>query len=146
MSTYGRKRQETQPPPKKKLKPWAIALIIIGSIVLLAVIIIIIVLLTRKSATQTPSGPCTSGQDCPPGWFCINGKCAECQTNSDCSGNSSRKFCETTRGVCVVCMIDADCPTVTPYCRGNAACVMCTTNSQCPAGKVCNSSGNCITL
>lgn len=146
-SRYRQSNQQPPPPPKKKLKPWQIALIVIGSILFVGIIILIIVLLTRKSkSTPAPSGPCTSASDCPPGWFCVNGKCAECQVNSDCSGTATRKFCDTTHGVCVVCISDTDCPTATPHCRGNASCVQCVTNANCPTGQVCNSSGTCITL
>lgn len=147
MSSYNRRNTQQLEPPKKKPKTWLIVLIIIGSIILLAIIIVVIILLTRKSSnTPTPSGPCTSALDCPPNFFCVNGSCKECLENADCVGNATRKFCETTRGVCVVCTVNGDCPTATPYCRGNAACVQCLTNANCPTGQVCNSSGTCITL
>ncbi len=46
---------------------------------------------------------------------------------------------------CAPCLIDADCPSVVPFCNGTTGlCVPCLTNAHCDDGLVCNGTEVCV--
>lgn len=68
--------------------------------------------------------------------FCIDSKCAQCKTESDCSTTSP--FCDVDN-ICVQCIKNTDCSGDTPFCV-EGTCVQCASTSDCGVGKKC--SGN----
>jgi hypothetical protein len=65
--------------------------------------------------------------------FCIEDKCSQCKTDSDCSTTSP--FCDVDN-ICVQCKQNTDCSGDTPVCV-EGTCVQCASTSDCGSGKKC---------
>jgi outer membrane exchange protein TraA len=75
---------------------------------------------------------CNSNADCERGKSCSDHACVTCSTNASCAGNS-----------CNCCPSGTQCSAPTP--GASPSCVECTTDSQCSAGKKCDSlNGRCV--
>lgn len=91
---------------------------------------------TIINAIQGNNVDCNDASDCKDekeNKFCINSKCAQCNTNSDC-GTLTPKC--NTNNVCVQCLQNSDCKGDTPACVGGI-CQQCATTADCGAGKKC---------
>jgi hypothetical protein len=90
--------------------------------------------------------PCTAAADCTTG-FCSDGRCC----NSACDGSCNACSVATGaahEGECTLSPVGSPgSPACAPLvCNGvNAQCSPCTSDAQCPAGKVCDSVGACQT-
>jgi hypothetical protein len=120
--------RRTQEAPPKKSRTGLIILIVVIIVILLAVGITVAIILWRRSQTTDNGGG--------------GGGTTTCSSTSDCP---SGKVCNTSSGICVTCLTDANCPTNNPACVSNN-CVKCATNAQCntdPLQPIC-SANNCV--
>ena len=91
---------------------------------------------TIINAITSNTVDCQDSSDCSDekeNKFCINSKCAQCNTDSDCGVGTPK--CNT-RNVCVQCLQNTDCKGDLPACVGNI-CAECSTTADCGAGKKC---------
>lgn len=118
-------RNEMSQPPPKKSRTGLIILIVVIIVIILAVGITVGIILWRRSQTSSSGGtPVT-----------------KCVTSGDCP---SGKVCNTSSGICVTCLTDANCSGSTPACVNNS-CLECATNSHCtdPLEPIC-SNNQCV--
>ena len=95
------------------------------------------------SAGGGPNEPeCSSAKPCPPGVFCINGKCVPgkggaCEEGKTCKGQG-----DCPGGKCVGAKVDSAKKIITP---GKCQCAVtyCDTAHPCPAGQTCKN-GVCV--
>jgi hypothetical protein len=88
-----------------------------------------------------------------------NGKCVACSGDEACTGRSAGSRCDLTnssptKGQCVLCISNADCPDITnPECTTARVCAPCTSNAACtdrPDTTQCNlydgasAKGHCV--
>jgi Cys-rich repeat protein len=82
----------------------------------------------RDTAPRITCGGETCGRNQP---YCLNDSiCAECQANTDCTGN--QPVCSLTTGQCEQCVANTDC-TGGRVCRENRCEISCTSDTDCAA-------------
>ena len=131
----------------------------------------------RIDGVDVDAGDTKSGDECSVcdpdanyfGWTrSVEGSCAGCQSDADCSGatpacsdsgecvectESNTEQCNdgmgcvVSKNICEQCKTDADCDSPTPACSANGVCVMCSASnvSECGETQVCNyAAGVCV--
>jgi hypothetical protein len=96
------------------------------------------------------SGTCLNGSCCPTSQACSNGTCCPsgkvCLSNGTCATpcTNGGGFCQGASGRCGVCTQDKDGHL---YCQGVPTHFgpFCTSDSDCPTGKLCRVDGICVT-
>lgn len=90
----------------------------------------------------TPGPTCAGNEDCAGGELCRDGVCREaCRTDADCEGALS--VCDTTTGICVGCVSDAECA-VDERCLASQCTFACGTDGACGDGQTCDrDTGEC---
>lgn len=99
---------------------------------------------------DTGPGACEVASDCP-GLLdlCVSATCTPqtpCVSDKQCSDHGF--VCDTTAGVCVVCLADTDCGGSGQTCRAQT-CVdpsgTCASSKECPTGQICDkAAGVCV--
>lgn len=101
--------------------------------------------------TKNQCVSCLSGTDCSgvvgkPLCDLSNHQCVACKANMDCSAVVNNPACyvnamDSTKNMCVPCVLGSDCPMSTPTCKVNAAdpsknmCLVCLADANCTTTK-----------
>ncbi|MCB9643340.1 MAG: hypothetical protein H6728_09715 [Myxococcales bacterium] len=73
---------------------------------------------------------CRTDNECPSSQYCVNTKCVECKTNSNCTTDPTKTVCGAD-GSCVGCAANTDCKTAGKTVCLASVCVQCTQDSHC---------------